>query len=453
MKKRAIGVLSAGALAVTAALVTSYHIGEKIQTTIEASIQKWSRADGLTIRLLSYERGVIHSDAQTLWSFTSGDEIYDFTVTHTIVHGPWAKGQAGQITSHLLLPQDSEPALVQALHNRPPLQWTITANWSGDTSHRLNAPNFTSLFDDGSSLTWGGLTAQWDLNAQRNHAKGFVNMPVLRVKAPESHSLDVEDMQWNFDATAPAAFNFWTGPASLQIGLLAMQDLESDSHLKVQQVQVKADSNLAGEQLQMHLQGNAAQAVSQAYNLDTLALELDFRNLNAHWLEHWMNQPTVIAPEEPAWVSMLQQLPLFLESQPDLALTQLTMHTPEGIIAISGRARYQGNVQESATPLLDLHMNLQAQVPKPVLRAILDSKVRSDYMDLLEQMQQEIDEPQLQRAVNDGVSKRLKGLIQWNAVRESADAFSTELELKNGAFTLNGENRDLADLLQIGGPI
>lgn len=88
-------------------------------------------------------------------------------------------------------------------------------------------------------------------------------------------------------------------------------------------------------------------------------------------------------------------------------------------------------------------------MPKPILLALLDSKVRSDYIELLEQLEQEMDEPQLQHAVDDGVSKRLKGLIEWNAIRERSDAFTTELELKNGKLTLNGQTRDMADLLQM----
>ena len=453
MKKIAIGVLSAGALAVATALVTSYSIGEHIQNTVEASIQNWSQADGLTIRLLRYERGVIHSDAQTLWSFTSGDEIYDITVNHSIVHGPWAKGQAAQVTSHFLLPQDSELALIQALQNQAPLQWTVTANWSGDTLHRLSSPNFASLFDDGSSLTWGGLTAQWDFNAQHDGAKGVVHMPVLRVKVPESHTIDIEDVKWDFDARVPAQFHFWTGPSSLQVGLLAMQDIESASHLKLQQVQLNAEADLEGEQLHLQLQGSAAKATSQSYDLDTLALHLNFRNLNAHWLEAMATQPSEAPDGDEVWVSLLQQLPLFLDSQPDLVLTRLSIHTPEGNVSASGRAHYQGNAQETDNPLRDLYLNLQGQAPKAILQAVLGSKVRSDYLELLAQLEQELDEPQLQRAIDDGTSKRLKSLVQLNAIRESGDTFMTELELKNGELTLNGQTRELTDLLQMGGAI
>ena len=88
MKKVVIGMLSAGALAVGAGLATSYYMGERIQQTLQNTADAWSMQEGLTVRFLSYERGVTSSQAKTLWSLATAEDTYDVTVTHDIVHGP-----------------------------------------------------------------------------------------------------------------------------------------------------------------------------------------------------------------------------------------------------------------------------------------------------------------------------------------------------------------------------
>ncbi|MGE8396583.1 MAG: DUF945 family protein, partial [Comamonas sp.] len=150
---------------------------------------------------------------------------------------------------------------------------------------------------------------------------------------------------------------------------------------------------------------------------------------------------------------LLRSLPVLLAGKPEIAITRLALETPEGPAEMRARIAYAGQTPEAFNPLTDLHMQMHAQIPKIIMAQLFDAKVRSDYLELLEQLEQEWDEEQLQTAVNDGVGKRLKGLLELGAIKDSGTLFSADAELKEGEFTLNGQPSELRNLLQMGGAI
>lgn len=453
MKKLAIGVLSAGALAVAGGLGLSYYMGGQIQQALENTANTWSSEDGFTVRVLEYERGITSSRAQTLWSFATGEDTYDLTVTHDIVHGPWPHGKAAQIVSRFVLPPDSEPQLIEALQQKAPLEWTTTASWTGETAHTLYSPHFTTQFEDASTLVWGGLQAQWTLSAQRTAAKGFVHMPVLRVKVEDGTSMDMEDTEITFDAHIPAAFNFWNGPSAMKVGMLAVENTETALQLKLHGIHIQSDSSLQDDLIQMGLDTHIAKLEMPQLILANLALEMHAQQIDAHWFSEfllWMQQTS---EDETQSTALLRSLPLLLSGKPEIAITRMGLDTPEGPAQMSARIAYDGQDPQAFNPVDDLHMQMHAQLPKTTLKQLLHQKVRSDYLELLEQLEQEWDDIQLQTAVEDGVGKRLKGLLELGAIQDSGSNFSADLELKRGELTLNGQPSELRNLLQMGGAI
>lgn len=453
MKKLAIGVLSAGALAVAGGLGTSYYMGGHIQQALEDTANTWSSEDGFTVRVLEYDRGIMQSQAKTLWSLAAGEETHDLTVTHDIVHGPWPMGKAAKVVSRFVLPPDSEPQLVEALQQKSPLEWITTASWSGETAHTLFSPNFTARFEDGSVLTWGGLKAQWTLSAQRNAAKGFVQMPVLRVKVEDGTSMDMEDFETTFDAHIPPSFNFWNGPGTVKVGGLAVQDTETDSQWKLQGIHIQSDSSLQDNMVQMNLDTRIAKVEMPEFSLDNMALEMHAKQVDAHWLNEFMQWMQRNTEDEDQATDLLRSLPVLLAGKPEIEVTRFGLQTPEGPAEMSTRITYVGQEPQAFNPAADLHVQMHAQLPKTILAQLLDSKVRSDYLELLEQLEQEFDEEQLQAAVDDGVGKRLKSLLELGAIKDSGTTFSTDIELNQGELTLNGQPNELRNLLQMGGAI
>lgn len=453
MKKLAIGVLSAGVLAVAGGLGTSYYVGVRIQQVLQDTASMWSSEDGVTVRILEYHRGITQSHAQTLWSLAAGEDTYDLTVTHDIVHGPWPMGQAAQVVSRFMLPPDSEPQLLEALQQHPPLEWTTTASWSGATKHTLYSPNFTAQFEDGSVLTWGGLKAQWNLSAQRHAASGLVQMPALRVKVEEGTSMDLEDAEFTFDVHIPASLNFWNGPSTLQVGKLTVRDMQEQSQWQMQGIGIQLDSSLQDNRVQMALDSSIAKVELPEFTLGDLALEMQAKHINADWLSAFMLWMQRHSEDDGLSAALLNNLPALLASKPEIAVTRFGLQTPEGAAEMSASIAYVGPEPDAFNPLTDLHVQMHAQLPHTILSQLLDIKVRNDYLALLEQLGQSFDEAELQAAVDDGVGKRLKSLLDLGAIQDKGMAFSTNIELKQGELTLNGQPTELRHLLQMGGAI
>lgn len=453
MNKLAIGALSAVALAAASGLGASYYLGGHIQQTLEHTAQTWSTEDGFAIRILQYERGIVRSQATSLWSLTNGEDTYDVTVTHDILHGPWALGQAARINTRFHLAKDSEPGLLQALDHRAPLEWLSTTRWDGSTTHTLHSPHFSTRFEDGSALTWGGLEAAWTLSAEHNAAKGWIRMPLLRLQADEQPLLTVEDSRLEFDSRIPANHGFWDGPIQLQLGRLMVHEPESGNQWQLQKLQLHGNTLVQEPLAHLQLDTHLAQLDMGTYRLNNVALTSQWRNIDTDWLDAFMAWGQSDDEDEEQAIALWRSLPLLLSGKPELAINQASMDTPDGLAQLSARLTYIGTNPEAFDPASDLEGSAQAQIPKSVLINLLDAKVRSDYLALLEQLGNELDETALQAAVDDGISKRLKGLLELQAIESNGDHFSAALEFSPQGLKLNGHVVELQQLLQLGGAI
>lgn len=450
MKKTAIAVLSAGALALAGALGVSYYVGSRIQQTFEATAQTWNAQDSFSVRVLEYRRGIISSHAVSLWSFAAQDNDYEVTVTHDIVHGPWPWGKLAQIRSKFHLPESTEPELKRVLEGRAPLEWQVTADWQGATDHHLSSPAFFVQFQDQSSLEWGGLQARWALSAQQDTAKGFMHMPLMRTRVEGTDQMEWEDAQLTFNTHIPTGHQFWQGPAQLKLKLLKVQEPETATAFRLQQWLVDSSIELQEEWVDMRLKSQIEHIEMAGYNARNLMLSMHMKQIHADWLDQALQWVQQSAEEETQGASMGESLPILLSGKPEIAIDNLSAETDDGPAQLSARVHYVGTQPEAFDPVTDIQAMLRASLPKSMLVQLLDTKVRSDYLRLLEQMGQELDEDMLLAAVEDGVGKRLQGLLRLGAVSESDTQYDAELVLKQGEFQLNGQPIELQYLLQLG---
>ena len=453
MKKSAIGVLCAGALAIAGALGTSYYVGERIQQEFERTASAWNADDTLSVRVLDYQRGITSSHAISLWSFVGEEESYDIAVTHDIVHGPWPWGKAARITSHFQLPPNSEPQLQQALKGQDPLQWRITADWHGATEHQLQSPAFAVEFEDASALTWGGLQAQWQLSVQRDQAQGFVHMPSMRTEVEEGNQMAWKDAKLTFDAQIPKGRRFWQGPVQLQIAQLTLQEPETGTQLGVQELKLDGDTRMQGDLVDMQLHSSMRKLEMPDYSAQNFKLSAQLQHIHADWLDQWVQWVQRGNSEEEPAIALWQAFPTLLSGKPMLNVQQLSVDTEDGPANFSAQLSYVGQDAQAFDPASDIQALLRAKLPKSMLVQLLDAKVRSDYLMLLEQLGQDLDEQDMQAAVEDGVSKRLKGLLELGAIQEDGEHYGAELQLQQGELTLNGKPTELQSLMQLGGAI
>ena len=451
MKKMAIGVLGTGALVLAAALGTSYYVGGKIQQSFEKTALDWSTEDGFSVSVLEYERGIIGSKAKTQWSFVDEEERFDITATHHITHGPWAKGQGGSMDSRFELPQDSDPDLRQALQGRAVLQMLSQMAWSGATEHSISSPEVAVNFADGSDLSWGGMQAQLNLSAQRNAAQGWARMPALQLKSEDGSRLEVQDTALEFSGAVVPGHSFWDGPASMKISSIKVFEPEDRASITLQGIALDTATTVRGEMIDNDFKIKVANMDAPGYRTSGLVMDLRLKNIDATWLDQVMISTQGNMRDEAHRMELMRSLPVFLGRKPEIAIERFAIRTPEGQSELSARLAYQGENSSTFDPVTDLYGVLRLSMPTDLLALLMGEKVRSDYLNLLEQLGQEMADDALQAEVQNGAKKRMDALIAQGFVKTQGDMSTSELEYSQGEFKLNGKSTPLHQLLGIGG--
>ena len=450
MNTLATSLLAGTTLAVAAAAGTSYYMGGKIQQAIVTTADSWGEDQEVAVRLVHYERGVFTSSARSIWTFAGNDTTHEVQVTHDIRHGPFPRGYAAQVHTVFHLPDDIDPALTQALQGKHPLQWTAQVRWNQEARHTVQADSFQAKFDDGSTLDWGGLQAQWTMQPDGLHIQGSAQLPLLDVQTPSAQMrLRMQDLQLQLDNHKSAQYQFWSGPLQLQLAQLQVEDPEAPT-FSVEDMDLTASSDLVDNLVQMRIQTQAAQAGTTDQQVQNAQLHITLTNIDANWLTQavaWMHSSE--AEEELQSWALLSSLPQLLAGHPEIAITHLQFQTSDGVSEFAARMGYTGEDPEAFT-LIDLNATLQATLPQSVLEHLLSAKVRNDYVALLEQMGQPMDETSLGAAIQDGVRKRLQSLISQGAIHPTGNRFTSELTFDGDGFQLNGQPTKLHDLLMLG---
>lgn len=451
MNKLVVGIVGAGVIAGVAALGCSYYVGGQIEQSLEQATQEWSAQEGFAVSILEYERGIVGAKAKTQWSFDDEDEHFEIIATHDITHGPWARGQAGSIDSRFPLPEDSDPDLQKALQGRAALEMFTRIGWQGQTEHTFTSPEVTVNFADGSDMGWGGLQAALSVSAERTAAQGWARMPALKLKSEDGSRLELQDTTLDFSGTIVAGHSFWDGPASMKVGSVRVFEPEGASSITLQGVALDSTTSVREDMIDTSFKVHVANIDAPGYATSDMQLHLSLKNIASSWLDQLLAWTQGNMQDDAHRMELLRSLPVLLERKPEIAIERLAIRTPEGHSELSARLAYQGENTSTFDPLTDLYGSLRASMPQALLKMLMAEKVRSDYATLLEQLGQEMEEAALQAEVDDGVQKRIQGLLNNDIVRVQGDTFSAELEYSQGDIKLNGVSTSLQKLWGIGG--
>jgi len=468
MKKQWVAGMAAAAVVVaTGAMGTSYVVGRQIEAGFQDTATHWS-SEGLSIEVVQYERGLLHSSAETLWTYVAvrdtaedeavgtdeedGDnptaathEPVQFKATHQISHGPWPWGHAAQLQSRFVPVAGTQPQLVAALQGRPALQWDTTVGWGRSSRHVATSPAL-EWTADGSTITWGGLQAQWSMPAAHRGMQGTVHLPSLRVQAPASGTLQLADAALHFDLQQPADQQFLTGPWGLTLASLEHQPVEGAGEpLQVRGLSLESTATLANQVVGMTLAARLQSAQAGARVASDMALEMALRNVDAAWLNQMLQARKSESDGRDGLQQLQRSLPQLLARQPGLDIQRLALRTPEGLSEIRASLAYTGNGQQMQTLLQDLQASLHAQLPKPVLAALVSQKIRRDYLEMLDDYDRTYDESMLTEAVQRRVTQRIAEWREAGIVQAQGDAWATQLDYANGKIQLNHQPLDAAE--------
>lgn len=450
MKKWLVQILAALASTFLVVALLSFYMGGRIHTAVQSQIAKWEDKGYAKIEVLDYQRGIFSSTAHSRWTVEGDESSYQIEAQHDIRHGPFPHGKAATVATTFYLPAGSDPHVLQALQGAHLAQWNAAVQWNHQAHHQLSSQPLQIDFDDGSSIRWGGLQAQWQVSAQQDHIQGSLDVPLLQAKTPEiDNNLAVSGLHLEMDTQYAAQESFWSGPITLEVGSIEIQDPEV-AHVRARQLRLHALTTLNNRLVSLQLQSQAAEAMTPDQGIRQLELAMRFDNIDVQWFKDTLAWLGSNAEEEDVHVAaLLDGLNQLLAAQPKIQFEKLAFETDAGISEIKGHLAYTGQ-QADTFDISEVQAALHATFPQSVVEHWLASKVRNDYVLLLDQLGQAFNETELEHAIASGVHKRLQSLLSLGAIKNQQDRFSAELVFDRDGLQLNGQPTAFQDLLMLG---
>ena len=222
MSKAGIG-LAVAAVAVVGALGTSYYMGSRVQHGFEefaSTLQQGNKQ--LRVKIISYERGLFSSTAQTEWTLASRSAQWSFKANHRISHGPMPRGHAAEIDTDFLLNDDADPGLKTALAGKAPLSAHTVVNWNQSADGTLNSPAFTAQLKN-ATYDWGGMTAALSMGAHSTAIKGKAEFAGLGFTDPQQKGLQIKGGTMEMDLQQAKGHDFLVGPFKVALASMTMK--------------------------------------------------------------------------------------------------------------------------------------------------------------------------------------------------------------------------------------
>lgn len=466
MNKLGAGLGLAAVLIGVAVVGTGYVVGGKIEQQIQQSSSSWSR-QGMHIQLVSYERGILHSRAETLWTLEGSPSRRDLEAVedgqidkpvhggpillkaiHQITHGPWPAGRAAQIQTQFFLQSGSSPELRAALKDQPALNWDIQVNWNHSSNHTANAPAL-SWQQTGTAVQWGGMQADWTMPAQMQSLQGMARFPSLQLTSGTPEEIKVEDTVLRFDLQRTPDHLWLTGP--LEISLAKLSQTSAGQPTELQGLRLKTQTDLADQVAQIQLNFQLASLQARGHSANDLALDLGLRNIDAHWLDQWIQgQDSDIDADQDEDAEgseqLVQDLGLLLAGKPELQLQRLSLRTPQGVTELKANLAFVGDPERTLNPLEDLVTSLEARLPKALLQDLLAQKLQTS---LLAEMQDPAEQAEALSAAQLDAQALIDQLIAQGVLQAQQDQLSAQFALGGGRFELNHQALDAQAAAQL----
>lgn len=309
-----------------------------------------------------------------------------------------------------------------------------------------------------SDMNWGGMKISWDMPANMKAAKGTGNFAGLQFKDEEgSLTLDKADMR--FDVKQPEGQKFWTGPFAMTIAKIATSKQEEKGRTSASQLEgitMDSDTTLKGEVVEMTLKTGIKTARLEDAKADDLLLDMVFNNVDANWINQVVEMRKHKSPPSPESDAatdgidadeahrdefrekMLQSLTQALARQPAIEIKRLSMRTAEGVSEFSAAVQYLGNGEKMGNLLKDLKVSLKADMPKPLMESMLQSRKRAS---LIATLGDESDYPHeaIDSAAKLQAQSSLALLTRQGIVEDKDGKIRTEIVLAQGEFQVNGK--------------
>lgn len=424
------------------AWVTGIAIESRIQHGEEQTL---ARVPYLTLVKREYTRGVYRSTEIDTYGLRSPalqalkatgaaalPTAATITVASSIQHGPFPGLHAvalATVDSTLTVPPGVQKELSGVLGSRPLVQAHTTVGLFGGATTNLRSPAFSMRYADGSTLTWGGMTAT--VTATRNEGRwsGELSLPRLSFQSPQ---IRFELAGIEYSGTHERAFgDFYLGNGTLSIERIATHTPRPGGDVSVQRIAVTSASKATGDYFDMQVDVTTDAAQIAAVSLKNVIYSESFEHIHGPTFAAMLQALRAAqrqAGTDPARFQTGMQAALrqyggdLLLHDPVLDIRKVSFTMPEGSFLLSARI--------SAPGLSPSDLEWPAAILALKSHAGVTADLRVDNGLVQKMLTMGGADPQK--------TARLTSLEQQGYLTAGSGALTTHLEFSAGRLTLNG---------------
>ncbi|MFA9461801.1 YdgA family protein [Thiohalorhabdus methylotrophus] len=458
--------LVAGALVVLggAGAAVPYFTGMRAEQAFRENLRSVSEHPQVDLRLVRYERHWLGAEAESELTVESGGERITMHLGHQIVHGPTPTNPAlARVTTTPALEGEARKAAAHYFGERAPLTADLTIGLGGNQRLVLSSPAFkgSPRGAPDTRVQWGGLSGEGRFHGGEGSLR--LKVPELRV-SDDKGRLRLQDVALRSDFRRHAP-DLWLGDSTLSAAHfeMALPDADADAlhHLELAELDYTQQAELSedGDSLTLAGELRAEQARTDDRKLRDARLGVELRRLDAAAYQEISRRfralDTGNLSEEAMAAEGLaifrEMLPRFLDSSPELALTELSFKAPGGDFRGTARARYTGDgrkaqraLDDPAVLLQELEAEAEIRAGKSLVIGVLEDRAR-------EQLRKEAgprsNPVQMERAVERSVSQRLGMMQAFGFLEAEGERFISKVAWNRGTLTINGRPLNLGGAL------
>ncbi len=431
-----------------------FYAGMQTEKHFRGVLEALIQDSPLSVKELEYQRGVFGARASSALEWKNAKGAFLIPVDHEIQHGlTLMNPNLAKVVSTIRLPSEAPAELKALFKDQAPVTVTTLLGTDNGIRSELSSPPVTGRLavDEAEEIQWQGIQGTVTLAPDWNRG-------ILRFSAPSLAIQDGKGTQLLFEAGhlegnlhRSGLESLWLGSNQFTLKRFSLMDRDehgtSSESFRADQCVLSAEVAEKDRALEVVYAASIDRLKANGRDFQKAALEVKLSRIDLEGLQELRDRLRELNRRQLDETTRGQEtvklaldlLPRFLGRSPEIAVSRLTLGTPEGQVEGEGRVKYVGGRSlERFEALKDLEGEIRLTAPKPLVESIALTVLGIGGKDLDEALgeQAEIMKREL-------VRQRIGGLLEDGVILDQGTGYSTQVTLKEGVLTLNGKRIDL----------
>lgn len=454
-------------LIITLVLVLLLAIPSTIGRQAEARYQDFltqMQRNGLRIVRHDYQRGWLQATAKTEFELIQPPASYAdsdlkplrFVLDNRINHGPYSP-QQGLVWASFAVDTKVHSEDGSLFPSDYPGQIYTRIKWDGTGATLIDLPKYERPFQAGqAAIRFDGAQGQILYGIGLDRIKADITAPFLRFSNHEKPLLEFAGVSFKSDYRR-AEDGLMVGTARFDLTQLHLHTPDAAEQLQLQGLTMDFENTASDGMANGLFSYRLTSAIMNGDSYGPMRLDIRASNLATPALVRLEQALEEIAAQQlsdeqqamAVFGTLLGSGPELLAGNPRLAIEQLHITTPEGLIEGHFEVQPLGlqwsEISNIPVILEKLSANAGLQMPEKYFHALFEQQARQSILSQFEQQRllgapaDEPDPAELDAWASAAASQQIEGLLAQEILVREHTQLGTSLSLKNGLLSINGK--------------